>query len=168
MLKMNQITASLLDEMRKYLFYNPITGDFTRIFGRQGCNNREQLSCKNKDGYLRIKFNGIDYLAHRIGYAMIYGCIESNLVIDHIDGNKNNNSIYNLRAISLKENLHNRRASVKAKSGVLGVYPITRKSGIVKYVVYISTKRLGTFNTIEDAIEARKNAELIYFPTKPQ
>lgn len=50
-------------------------------------------------GYWTIKFNNKKYLEHRLIYILFNGDIENNLVIDHIDQNKLNNKIENLRAV---------------------------------------------------------------------
>ena len=79
-----------------------------------------------------------------------------NLVIDHIDSNKLNNKINNLRLISQRENLSKERS---IKSGLpTGVSYHIR---INKYISYINInnklKHLGYFNTIEEASNAYKN-----------
>ena len=46
-----------------------------------------------------------NYKLHRIVYMFFNGAICENLVINHIDGNKLNNKIDNLEAISQKQNI---------------------------------------------------------------
>jgi len=56
-------------------------------------------------GYARTKINGKGYLVHRLIYLMHNGFIPE--FIDHIDGNKNNNKIENLRPATRAENYWN-------------------------------------------------------------
>ena len=62
-------------------------------------NNKIVKSCTTTKGarYKRIMINGEHYVLHRIIYQMHYGNLLSNEVIDHIDRNKQNNKIENLR-----------------------------------------------------------------------
>lgn len=61
----------------------------------------------NKSGYWQICLNTKFYLAHRVIFALIHGiCKES--PIDHIDGDKLNNKIDNLRQVSFTGNVMNR------------------------------------------------------------
>lgn len=70
--------------------------------------------------YLRIGFGGKDYQAHRVAWALHHGKWPD-AVIDHIDGETTNNRIANLRDVSMKLNMQNRRTATKGSiSGLLG------------------------------------------------
>ena len=56
-------------------------------------------------GYFRVSIKGKLYNAHRVIYFMLTG--EQPPVIDHIDRNKTNNNIENLRAVTRAQNSHN-------------------------------------------------------------
>ncbi len=79
-----------------------------------------------------------------------------NLVIDHIDSNKLNNNVNNLRLISQRENLSKERS---VKSGLpTGVsYHIRNKKYISCITINNKLKHLGSFNSIEQASNAYKN-----------
>lgn len=112
--------------------------------------------CLDKNGY--VKNSKQEYL-HRIIMQ------ESNLYIDHIDGNPLNNTKANLRACSNADNLKN-RVTIPSNntSGVLGVrFRPERNKWTAEIRADKVTHRLGHFNTKEEAIEARLNAELEYF-----
>ena|SRR5699024_8136269 len=70
----------------------------------------ERIASKNSRGYMRLSYeeNGIRYHAfeHRVIFALHHGVDElyKHECIDHIDGNKSNNRIENLRGLSIKEN----------------------------------------------------------------
>ena len=102
---------------------------------------------------------------HRIIWAYHYNAIFSNLQIDHIDGNKANNMIENLRlATHSQNNFNNKRAFRNSKSNILGVFWCKKAN---KWRARISKNNkniyLGFFVNQEDAIAARKAAELQYF-----
>ena len=69
----------------------------------------KSLSIKN-NGYLSVMLtdNRVHkrYYIHRIVYVNFKNEIDSNLEINHIDGNKKNNTIYNLEAITHKQNIN--------------------------------------------------------------
>ena len=81
-------------------------------------------SIKN-DGYLRTKINRIDYSNHRIIFMMHHGYLPK--ILDHIDGNRLNNKIENLRAASPNENLYNSKKSVINTTGKKGVSWIKKR-----------------------------------------
>ena len=84
------------------------------------------------------------------------------LYIDHINHNTLDNRKCNLRLVTSRENQQNRTPK---KQGCIGVY----KSG-KKYMASIKANGkdlyLGTFEKFEDAVKARKDAELKYFEYK--
>ena len=97
---------------------------------------------------------------HRImGYAFLNLDIEnSKLEIDHIDGNRINNHISNLRIVSKQQNQFNR---TKAKG-----FHFNKR--IKKYQAYIGVNSkmilLGLYTTEEEAHQAYLNAKIIYHP----
>jgi hypothetical protein len=65
---------------------------------------------------------GVPYLAHRVIWEMHNGSItDSELVIDHIDGNGKNNVISNLRLVTNKVNAQNSKLHAHNSSGTCGV-----------------------------------------------
>ena len=110
---------------------------------------------------VRYKFNHKLYLIHRLIWAWHGYSLEPNQEIDHIDGNSLNNCIENLRATTHKQNCENRKGANKnSKSGEKGVrwHKATKK-----WEAYINhngiKKHLGLYETKEDAIDARIEAE---------
>ena len=72
-------------------------------------------------GYRRIGIDGLFMLAHRLVWVYHFGD-EPNKILDHINGNKEDNRIENLRLSDFNQNQQNRRsASQNNKSGYLGV-----------------------------------------------
>lgn len=101
-------------------------------------------------GYLRGSFNKKPFLLHRIIYYAfnldwnIYDT-ESELKIDHIDGDKLNNNLYNLRLVTQQENCFN-------KHNIKGYTKINNK---YRVQIGLNGKKFyfGFYNTEEEAHE---------------
>ena len=74
----------------------------------------------NSAGYMFIVLKGVKFLAHRAVFLMINGKLPK--YIDHIDGNKLNNKIENLRACTFSQNVCNKPKPKNNTSGEKGVY----------------------------------------------
>jgi len=120
---------------------------------------------KKADGYVRVKYGGKLLYAHRIIYTMFHGPIPEGMEIDHIDGNRSNNRIENLRCVDKATNL---RAAAKRlrktnKSGVTGVYYHKRHKGWVARIrVDGKIIDLGFRKDFFEAVCLRKSAEVRY------
>lgn len=87
-----------------------------------------QGSCRN--GYIRFFIREHHYSAHHLVWEAFNGPIPKGMVIDHIDGNKSNNAISNLRLVSQSENIyHNTEIS---KGTAKKVYQYTLDGQFVK------------------------------------
>jgi len=109
----------------------------------------------NNKGYLVIRLNGKDYKKHRIvGYAFLGLDINNpKQQIDHIDRNKQNNNMNNLRIVSNQENMFNKNFKGYRKYGK----KYQSRIGINNNRIY-----LGTFNTEEEARNAYLEAKEKY------
>jgi len=74
------------------------------------------------EDYWKVRCCGSKNFAHRIVYTLKFGVIPDNMQIDHIDGNRLNNKISNLRAISKLVNSRNKKSESRNTSGFVGVY----------------------------------------------
>lgn len=114
--------------------------------------------CDNGNGYIVAWADGKYQYLHR----MILGD-KKGLEIDHINGDKLDNRRENLRHVTHQQNIFNMRTPKTNKTGVKGV---TFDARINKWIARIApnrqSKHLGSFPTIQEAITARKSAELIY------
>ena len=110
-------------------------------------------------GYVRIMVNGKIYPAHRLAWLYVYGVMPDGQ-IDHINHDKSDNRIDNLREVSHSENQKNKPLCRRNKTGYNGVGWIGR---LGKWTAYISeggkTNNIGLFSDVERAIEARRLAE---------
>lgn len=130
----------LLTNLKQHLDYDPITGQFHWI-------KSNKIAGKTiASGYIQIKFEQSCYYAHRLAWYYHTGeqCVNH---IDHINGDKGDNRISNLRECSRSQNLHNQKRK--------GYYFHKRdKKWIASIRNENKLKHLGTFNTEEEARSA--------------
>lgn len=117
----------------------------------------------DRNGYVRIGLDNKRYQAHRVAFVIMTGEWPTQ-DIDHIDGDKSNNSWSNLRQVTEKINSQNiKRAYKTNKLGILGVQ---YRSKLNKYVADICidgvTKYLGLYKTSEEASKAYLEAKRKY------
>lgn len=82
-----------------------------------------------KVGYRQVSFNHKSILVHRILYQ-IYNNLEiltKNYFIDHVDGNRSNNSKDNLRLATNAQNQHNAKKCSRNTSGIKGISIVNTK-----------------------------------------
>jgi hypothetical protein len=147
--------------LKEVLSYNPPTGVFRWKISRSGVKKGDVAGGQMQTGYRLIGIDGERYLAHRLVWIYVYGHFP--FEIDHIDGDKMNNSFSNLRDVTRVENSRNRRIKKGNKSGSTGVSwdKVNRKWRATIKVDY-KQKNIGRFLSIEEAMLARKAAEAEY------
>lgn len=109
-----------------------------------------------KNGYRFGCLLGHGVSAHRVIFAMAHGYYPAE--IDHIDGNRANNKLSNLRAVTRIQNAQNKKLPASNTSGYCGVR--TRGNKWVAQIKF-DTKYifLGAFSSIDEARAARQAAE---------
>jgi hypothetical protein len=111
------------------------------------------------NGYLKGGFLGREYLAHRVVWAIHHGAWPEG-EIDHINGDRSDNRIENLRCVDHATNCRNTRRLDSNTSGCVGVSWARREE---RWEAYIKFNRhrysLGYHRNLDDAIAARKAAE---------
>ncbi len=114
-------------------------------------------------GYRSVHINGVYIKEHRAIFIYHKGRIPKNYVIDHINGNPLDNRIENLRAVTRSQNRQNSKVSVGNTSGTTGVH-FNKQAQKWKSTIATNgkAKYLGFFSEKEDAIKARKEAEIKY------
>jgi hypothetical protein len=108
-------------------------------------------------GYKHGLLDGVSYKAHRIIFKLVHGSDPAH--IDHINGDRSDNRLCNLRSVTVAQNNRNMARSVRNTSGHTGVYfhAASKKwTAAIKYKGKL--KRLGGFDTIEEAIACRERA----------
>ena len=122
-------------------------------------SNKEALTV-NCRGYRRGRVLGDSYLAHRIAWAVYHGWWPE-YEVDHINRNRSDNRIKNLREATRTENTRNKTIQLNNKSGFCGVrFHKKDKKWTASIGVHRKLIHLGNFTDIEDAIVARKSAEI--------
>lgn len=117
---------------------------------------------KSSTGYVvskNINGDGLIYL-HR----MIFDKIPQGMVIDHIDGNKLNNTIDNLRICSQLNNMQNVKTKMvdNTMAGVSYIKKLKTNPWRAQITYNGKHIHLGYFHTKEEAVIARREAEKIY------
>lgn len=143
-------------DLHEVLLYDKDTGVFVWSKKRRGIKTGVVLGCDNGFGYLRITVFGKSYYAHRLAWFYEHG--EWPDQIDHINGNKNDNRICNLRSVNNLQNAQNKVKEQKnSKSQILGVsWHKKAKKWQAHICIYKERKYLGLFDNINDAEEAYK------------
>jgi hypothetical protein len=115
-------------------------------------------------GYRRVVFQNKKQQEHRIIWIMHNGEIPEGFILDHIDGNRCNNSIDNLRVVTPSQNNMNRKTPANNKSGVTGVgFRSREQKWIARININGKRKQLGMFDTLKEAAQARRKAEVKYY-----
>lgn len=145
-------------DLKSIAHYDEQTGIFTRLTAAGGFHIGTPMGKTDTYGYRQLTIRGSSYLAHRTAWLYVYGEWPTD-EIDHIDGDRSNNAISNLRIVQRKGNNQNiKRSRVTNTIGVLGV----SRSG-KKFIARINTEgsqiHLGTFNTPEEAHDAYLQAK---------
>jgi hypothetical protein len=145
---MKRLTAKLV---RSLFDYDPLTGILRR-------KSTGATGYRRRDGYLVFNVLGKVQKSHRLIWLMVYRRLPRKpREIDHINGDPSDNRLSNLRIATHGQNLQNAKLQRNNALGIRGVYIFNGK-----YRAQIKANRqqihLGTFSTIDAAIEARRVA----------
>lgn len=159
------------EELAERIKYDPDTGDLTwlplsdpskwRITWNKKFAGTKALNNLSKRGYLVGSWKPYTLVAHRVAWAIYHGQHPTGQ-IDHINGDRTDNRICNLRDVVNAENARNSALKANNRSGIPGVY---RHSQTGKWTAQINsdgkTIGLGCFSRKSDAVIARKAAERV-------
>ena len=149
------------DYIKKYFYYNPINGDFYRIKSERGYSMKiaKKKYKPNKKGYLVVNINKKPRLVHRLIWLYMYGSFPNQ--IDHINQIKTDNRLLNLRNVSNLTNHKNMPTQKNNTSGHVGV-SFQRNRWRARIIVDGKEIYLGVYKNKEDAINARKYANILF------
>jgi len=133
------------DELKLLLRYEPDTGLFfwlPRPDDKQWSSRHAHKQAGDLSrGYVRIRVNKQGYKAHRLAWLFVTGEYPPD-TIDHIDGDRENNRLTNLRPATYSQNMCNTGPRATNKTGAKGVYFDRRAS---KYRVDIKFNGIKTY-----------------------
>lgn len=152
------------DRLKQLLTYDPETGLFTwRVNGKGRFQRAGAIAGSLKEtGYIKICADCKTYRAHRLAWFYIHGVWPPH-EIDHVNRDKTDNRISNLRLATHAENCQNMPLRRNNKHGVAGITFHTgkrKKRWQAKIIANGATKYLGYYHTIEEAKAARVREEL--------
>ena len=150
-----------------FLLYDPHTGVFRWAVNRRGKSLAGCIAGSlHSTGYVHISLCGRLYKAHRLAWLFVYGTWPT-CHIDHINGDKQDNRIANLREATRSENRQNLRLPYKNnKSGLMGV---SAEKSRWRAVIHKDGRqnRLGSFATPQEAHAAYLEAKSVLHPFAP-
>ena len=157
----NHVMDSLQDELHRLFEYFP-DGSIRR---RISVNNHGALAgclcgCPNKGGYLRTTFDGKLRYNHHIIWAMHRGSWP--VMLDHINRNRQDNRIENLRECTPSQNAFNQKLQTNNTTGIKGVtWRKDRQKYRARCVVQNAEIFIGHFDTIEEAKKAIQEHRIV-------
>ena len=145
----------ILDDM---FCYDPVTGVFTRRCDGSSVGGKS-------DGYIVLWIGGRRHKAHRIAWALYYRKeVPVDIEIDHINGDRADNRLSNLRLATAMQNMWNHKPSKSNSSGFKGIN-FDRQTGKWRSRIEVNGRSisLGRHETKEGAVKARREAERKYY-----
>lgn len=122
-------------------------------------DRRNSLGSLDKDGYLIIKVKGEQFKAHRIAWLLCYGDFPK-CELDHINRNRVDNRIENLRESSRAEQAKNSYHAKNPLTGVVGVYIDNCTNGLKKKYTTRYKQKTYRFYNLDEAVAFRKGLGL--------
>lgn len=121
----------------------------------------QEVGFKIKEGYIETSLFDKYYLVHRLVWKIVHGV--DPVHIDHIDHNKSNNRLENLRSVTALENSRNISLPKNSTTKIAGVY-VCNKTGKYYSKIRVQGKlvHLGTYKEINQAAAARTAANIKY------
>ncbi|MND84177.1 hypothetical protein D3C80_760610 [compost metagenome] len=157
---MNLLTQK---KLRDELNYNPHTGDSTRVNSRGRWLSGQVAGTINASGYIVIQVQRRHMYAHRLAWLWVYGDMPDH-EIDHIDGNRSNNRLNNLRPATSRQNKHNATLRSDNTYGKGVVFHIGRRKPYqARICINGKQTSIGYFATPNEAREAYAESASIHF-----
>lgn len=143
------------ERLKSLLSYDPETGVFRWLAKPSPYASKmtvgSRAGCQDGKRYRVLAIDQVTYGEHRLAWFYVYGTWPEEQ-IDHINGNKSDNRISNLRIATAGENQRNRGAM---KSNTTGFKGVTFEANRNKYKAAITHNHkcynLGRFDTAEEA-----------------
>jgi hypothetical protein len=154
------------ERLKELLHYCPDTGVFTWRVTRGGHVQAGRVAGTLKQGYGQIMVDKKHYYAHRLAWLYTHGVWPS--MLDHINRDKLDNRIVNLREVTWSQNGQNQTSDPKNTSGYRGViWEKNRNKWRARIQVNRKLIHIGYFDTVEDAARAYAAGAAIYHTHNP-
>jgi len=151
-----ELTQQILNDLFEYrdgLLFWKVDRRGNKLQGKQASR------LKKSNGYHEVTISKKKYYAHRVIFMMFHGRWPEQ--IDHIDGDRSNNVLSNLREANNAQNNRNTKLRSTNTSGFKGVFYNKRNHNYnASITVNYKSIHLGCFPTAQDAHEAYKKAAL--------
>lgn len=152
--KFRQIPPETVQAFSMLVNIDPDTGSVTWKSKKANRKAGAEVGMTTDEGYRRTAFNGHYFYVHRFLWTYANGPIPEGYELDHINGNRGDNRISNLRLCTTKQNKQNRHGTSKNKksSGALGATWNSRQRKWKTQIKLDSkTTHLGYYDTAEEA-----------------
>lgn len=152
------------ERVREVLDYDPLTGEFTwKVKPNQSVKVGTRAGTLTPNGYIRIKVDGWRFMEHRLVWLYVHGHWPT-AEIDHINGERADNRISNLREADRVANQQSQH--VVQRHNQMGVRGVSQRDD--RFVARITVGRrainLGTYDTVSAASEAYWRAKVKLHP----
>lgn len=144
------------EELKTLLYYDKNSGIFYRI------KTSSPAGYTMNTGYVMIRVHNIRYYAHKLAWLYEYG--EYPIMIDHIDKNRSNNRISNLRLTNYKENIRNTNLYSNNTSGYKGIRVTPNNKFEVSCKIDMKFVYIGRFINLDEAIFAYDYINMLFYP----
>jgi hypothetical protein len=146
---------------RSRLKYDPDTGEFFRLTKTGPAKAGDSAGSLQSRGYIRISLNYKYYLAHRLAWLLTYGVWPKGQ-IDHINGDRQDNRIANLREVDQLENNKNMGLRRDNRTGLPGVSQHAKGGWTASVFTGGKNTHIGYSKDFFEVVCMRKSAELSY------
>ena len=137
--------------LKSEVSYNPLSGLFFWVKPGRRRTIGVPIGCVSKYGYITIQINKQKYQAHRLAWLYVNGEFPKT-ELDHINRNRKDNRIDNLRTATRFDNMKNMTRHKDGKSGKKGVsWHKNRKCWNAQIMIEGRNKFLGHFDNKDDA-----------------
>lgn len=150
-----------IERLNELLEYDPETGKIFWKVSRSSARPGKEAGYINVTGYRKMCIDSVEVGTHRVAWALFYGKWPDGC-IDHINGNRSDNRIENLRDVDASTNMQNLKQAKanNLSSGLLGAYKVSTSEKWKSQIrIDGKIKHLGTFESAQDAHKAYINAK---------
>lgn len=154
-----------IETLREWVSYDSASGHIVWVKGKKAVSVGMRAGYVANTGHRVFKIEQKRYFAHRVAWGIHHGrWPPDGFDVDHINGNRDDNTAANLRLATRSQNIANSKISARNTSGVKGVTWSKRERKWMTQI-RVEGKRigLGYYHHIDDAAKAYREAAVRYF-----